>query len=50
MELYHALYLILFNAITDALDQQELQNFGRAKELLVQAQQIAEQRLIETGD
>ena len=37
-ELYH----LLFNAITDALEELEKLNIGKAKELLVAAQQKAE--------
>ena len=40
---YKAMYLLLFNAITDALEQMNAQNFGSAKETLVSAQQKAEE-------
>ena len=40
---YEKLYHLLFNAITDALEQMESQNYGDAKELLVAAQQKAEE-------
>ena len=40
---YEKLYHLLFNAITDALEQMESQNCGDAKELLVAAQQKAEE-------
>lgn len=40
---YEKLYLLLFNAITDALKQMESQNFGTAKETLITAQQEAEE-------
>ena len=43
MDEYKAPYLILFNAITDALKQLEGQNYGKAKELLIEAQQQAEE-------
>ena len=39
---YEKLYHLLFNAITDALEQMESQNFGTAKETLITAQQEAE--------
>lgn len=40
---YDKMYSLLFNAITDALEQIEQQNFGSAKELLISAQQQAEE-------
>ncbi len=40
---YEKLYHLLFNAITDALEQMESQNFGTAKETLITAQQEAEE-------
>ena len=40
---YQKLYALLFNAVTDALDAMEQMNFGRAKELLITAQQAAEE-------
>ena len=40
---YEKLYHLLFNAITDALEQMESQNFGTAKETLIAAQQEAEE-------
>ena len=43
MEDYAKLYHLLFNAITDALEQMNAQNFGSAKETLVSAQQKAEE-------
>ena len=39
---YQKMYTTLFNAITDALEQMESQNFGTAKETLITAQQEAE--------
>ena len=39
---YEKMYSTLFNAITDALEQIEQQNFGSAKDLLIAAQQKAE--------
>ena len=44
--LYKELYCILFNAVTDALRAMEQENFGQARELLVQAQQTCEERYI----
>ena len=40
---YEKLYHLLFNAITDALEQMEKQNYGTAKDLLITAQQKAEE-------
>ena len=40
---YEKMYHLLFNAITDALEQIEQQNFGSAKDLLIAAQQKAEE-------
>ena len=40
---YEKLYHLLFNAITDALEQMEKQNYGAAKETLIAAQQQAEE-------
>lgn len=40
---YEKLYHLLFNAITDAVEQMESQNYGDTKELLVAAQQKAEE-------
>ena len=34
---YEKMYSTLFNAITDALEQIEQQNFGSAKDLLIAA-------------
>ena len=47
---YKAMYLLLFNAITDALEQMNAQNFGSAKETLVSAQQKAEEIYITAED
>ena len=43
---YDKMYSLLFNAITDALEQIEKQNFGSAKDLLIAAQQKAEELYI----
>ena len=40
---YEKLYHLLFNAITDALEQMEKQNYGTAKKNLIAAQQEAEE-------
>ena len=43
MEEYKKMYLLLFSAITDALEQMEKQNYGTAKDLLIAAQQQTEE-------
>ena len=40
---YEKMYHLLFNAATDALEQIEQQNYGSAKDLLIAAQQKAEE-------
>ena len=47
---YEKMYHLLFNAITDALEQIEQQNFGSAKDLLIAAQQKAEEIYITAED
>ena len=46
MDEYKKPYLILFNGITDALEKIDLQDYDRAKEILIQAQQEAEEAFI----
>ena len=43
---YKAMYLLLFNAITDALEKIEEQNYGEACELLIAAQQKAKSEAV----
>lgn len=43
-------YKTLWNAITDALDALEQQNFGLAKDTLIRAQQTAEEAYIDSND
>ena len=40
---YEKMYHLLFNAITDALEQMEKNNLGSAKDLLTTAQQTTEE-------
>ena len=40
---YQKLYTLLFNHMTDALEQLQKNNFGLAKDILVRGQQEAEQ-------
>ena len=47
---YKAMYLLLFNAITDALEKMDEQNYGKACELLIDAQQKAEDIYIDSDD
>ena len=44
---YEKLYHLLFNAITDALEEMENQNYGEAAALLRKAQLNAEEAYIE---
>ena len=47
---YEEMYHLLFNAITDALEQMEKQNLGSAKDLLTTAQQKTEEIYMESAD
>ena len=47
---YEKMYHLLFNAITDALTQQEAQNYGDDKDALISAQQKAEEIYITAED
>jgi len=44
---YQKAYLLLFNAITDALEAINAQNLGQARQLLITAQQSAEALFLE---
>ena len=44
--MFKKLYFLLFNAITDALEQIRKQNYGAAEELLISAQQKAEEQFL----
>lgn len=44
---YQQMYALLFNAVTDALAQLDRQNYGTAREILIQAQQKAEALYLE---
>ena len=46
---FMAIYFGLFNAITDALAAMEAQNYGAAREILIAAQQKAEDAYLEDG-
>jgi len=47
---YAKLYHILFNAITDALEELEKQNYGMVRERLIAAQQKTEDLYIESEE
>ena len=44
---YQKMYLTMFNAVTDALEELEKLNVGRAEEILRQAQQSAEEQYLQ---
>lgn len=46
---YQKLYTRLFNAVTDAVAELDAMNVGRAKALLISAQQQAEDTYVETA-
>ena len=46
MEQFKQPYLLLFRGVTEALTQLEQQNYGAAKQLLIAAQQLAEEAYI----
>ena len=47
---YEKMYHLLFNAITDALEQMKKQNLGSARDLLTTAQQKAEEIYMESAN
>ena len=47
---YEKMYHLLFNAITDALEQMEKQNLGSAKDLLTTAQLKTEEIYMESAN
>ena len=46
MDEYKRPYLILFNGITDALEKMDRQDYDSVKEILIHAQQEAEEAFI----
>ena len=50
MEEYKESYLLLFRAVSKALEAIDAQNFGTAKMLLVQAQQDAEETFLQQAE
>lgn len=47
---YKQLYALLFNASTDALEQIDEQNYGKARDILIAAQQDVEEIYINAED
>ena len=50
MENFPKYYTRLFNGITDALEALEEQNYIKAQDILIKAQQDAEEMYLEDGD
>lgn len=50
MEGFPKYYTCLFNGITDALDALQKQNYIKAQDILIKAQQDAEEMYLEDGD
>lgn len=50
MEEYKESYLLLFRAVSKALEAIDAQNFGTAKTLLMQAQQDAEETFLQQAE
>ena len=48
--MYRKMYYTLFNAVTDALNAMEQQNYGQARALLVAAQQQSEEIFMDSGE
>lgn len=49
-EIYKEIYLNLFNRVTDAIREIELLNFGAAREILIRAQQNAEEKYLNSKE
>ena len=47
---YKKMYLTLFNHITYAISQIDRMNFGRAKDILMEAQKATEEIFISSGE
>ena len=47
MNIYKDMYFTLFNALTDAIEEMEAQQFDQALHTLEQAQQAAEERYLQ---
>lgn len=48
--MYRKMYYTLFNAITDALEAMEQQNYGQARALLIAAQQQSEEIYLDSEE
>ena len=48
--MYRKMYYTLFNAVTDALNAMEQQNYGQARALLVAAQQQSEEIFMDSEE
>ena len=48
--MYRKMYYTLFNAVTDALEAMEQQNYGQARELLMAAQQQSEEIFMDSEE
>ena len=48
--MYRKMYYTLFNAVTDALNAMEQQNYGQARALLVAAQQQSEEIFMDSDE
>ena len=47
---YQKMYTLLFNAVTDAVESLEAQNYGAARDVLVTAQRAAEELYIQAEE
>ncbi len=47
MDVYRAMYLTLFHAATDAVQEIRQRNYGLAEQILIRAQQKAEEQYLE---
>ena len=47
---YQKMYTLLFNACTDAVNHIDLQNFGMARQTLIDGQQAAEELYMQDQD
>ena len=48
--MYRKMYYTLFNAVTDALEAMEHQNYGQARALLIAAQQQSEEIFMDSDE
>ena len=50
MELYQRMYVLLFNAVTDAIELLQRDDFAAAAETLIMAQKETEELYIQSGE